>query len=343
MWDDDEWEDGGWAPYVPVAERRRNAERLAAQRRKQGRPLDPIEPFRRRELAATRWGRAWCDNAEAFSSWSNRLDRGKRYLRNGSVFHLEVGEGRVEALVSGSDIYTVTLEIAPLPSPRWEDLKVAAQGRVASVLDLLQGRLSEGIMGILAAPRTGLFPTPKEVGLDCTCPDDTAMCKHVAAVFYGVGVRLDERPELLFRLRGVDQRELTSEATSVEALVGRGSDRALAAGAEDLGALFGIDLGEASAPPAPVAEPVRKAKERGVPKRGRGASVDRGRPKLPPLPPRLPRKLTPALLLEWGIPRSTFQNWVGDILERTDQRGVYRPTREARARIVAARARLEDR
>lgn len=324
---DDEYE-YGWSPYVSVAERLRNAEREAARRKRQGKPVAPVTPRRRRgALTESFWGRAWCENAEAFASWSNRLDRGRRYLRNGSVFHLAVSEGRVEALVTGSEIYEVTLQVAPLPAKAWAALVKSAQGQVASALDLLQGRLSDGVMSVLTRPRTGLFPTPKQVTLDCTCPDLPGMCKHVAAAFYGVGVRLDDRPELLFTLRGVDQAELIASGDTVDALLESESDRKLGATDDDLGALFGIDLDDsvgaplAAAPPPPApATPARGGVE--------------------PLPRRLPKRITPALLLAWGIPRSTFQNWIGGALARSGERGVYLRTPETRKRIQAARARL---
>src|SRR6202034_2630588 len=81
-------------------------------------------------------------------------------------------------------------------------------GKIGSLLELLQGRLSTNVMTVVTDRHEGLFPQPSEIKLDCSCPDWAVMCKHVAAVLYGVGARLDTKPELLFILRGVDHEEL---------------------------------------------------------------------------------------------------------------------------------------
>ena len=108
------------------------------------------------------------------------------------------------------------------------------------MLDLLAGKLGDGLMHILTDPKDGLFPKPKEVRFDCSCPDHADMCKHVSAVLYGVGVMLDTKPELIFTLRGVDQAELLSNASSA-AITDISADSGDLAGA-DLSAIFGIDL-----------------------------------------------------------------------------------------------------
>ena len=166
---------------------------------------------------------------ESFSDFANRLPRGRTYVRNGSVCHLALGKGTIDALVCGRDLYTVAIRVKPLPSKLWADITRQCAGQIASLLDLLKGRLSDGVMAVVTDQRRGLFPQPDEITMRCSCPDWAVMCKHVAAVLFGVGARLDQAPELLFRLRGVDHEELVqAEVTPVP--TGKGKGRRLRTG-----------------------------------------------------------------------------------------------------------------
>ena len=244
-------------PYVPVAERRRQAAKTAQKMSKGGRTLAPIE-LQGRKIATTFWGKAWCDNLEAYSDYKNRLPRGRSYVRNGSVIDLQIEAGKVTALVQGSDLYKIAVAIRPLAPARWKEFKSAASGKVTNLLDLLQGRLGKELLADITAKDAGLFPAPKEIELDCSCPDWADMCKHVAAVLYGVGARLDTKPELFFTLRGVDMQELLTAASATAAgpvADAKSADAALAGA--DLSEIFGVDIESASA--APV-EPVAATK-----------------------------------------------------------------------------------
>jgi uncharacterized Zn finger protein len=233
---------------VPVAERRRKAMKKMEALRKKGVDIQPIQ-IEGRKIAKTFWGAAWCDHLESFSDYENRLPRGRTYVRNGSVCHLAMNKGVVEAKVSGSEIYDVKVTIKTLPGTKWISLKTRCSGQIGSLLELLQGRLSDHVMGVVTHRDEGLFPLPGEISFKCNCPDSARMCKHIAAVLYGVGARLDNKPELLFALRGVDHEELiTADAESaVSAATSRGKSKRLAESA--LGEVFGIDLGSESAPP----------------------------------------------------------------------------------------------
>lgn len=232
-----------WRPYVPVAQRRAQALRKIEKLRKKGVDIQPIE-IEGRKIASSFWGKAWCDHLESFSDYENRLPRGRTYVRNGSVCHLDVKRGRIEAIVSGSELYEVAIEINPLKPTLWKSIKGLCSGRIGSLLELLRGRLSDQVMGIVTHRQNGLMPQPGEIKLRCSCPDWADMCKHVAAVMYGVGSRLDHQPELLFTLRGVDAAELISTDLRVPA-------SATAAGrtiADDkLADVFGIELEKAEA------------------------------------------------------------------------------------------------
>lgn len=243
---------GGWAPYVPVAERRKKAEREMAKLRKQGHPVAPVR-IEGRTIASTFWGKAWCENLESYRDYENRLPRGRTYVRNGSVVDLQIAPLAVTALVSGSSIYKVSIHIKALPPAQWQSLCRDCTGGIDSLVELLQGRFSKAVMERVCRQDTGLFPKPSEIRFGCSCPDSASMCKHIAAVLYGVGSRLDEQPELLFRLRAVDEKELVANLDKAVPL----SKTAPAAGkileTDDISALFGLDMAEAE--PAVASEP----------------------------------------------------------------------------------------
>ncbi len=233
----------GWAPYVPVAVRRRRAMKKMEALRKKGADIQPVE-IKGRKISQTFWGQAWCQHLEGFSDFENRLPRGRTYVRNGSVCHLAIAQGQIEAKVSGSSLYTVRVQIKTLPSAKWKALKHRSSGQIGSLLELLQGRLSDHVMEVVTDRQGGLFPLPGEMSFQCSCPDWALMCKHVAAVLYGVGARLDSQPELLFKLRGVNHEELIAADAeqAVAAATTRNTSKRLAD--TDIGAVFGIDLAD---------------------------------------------------------------------------------------------------
>jgi uncharacterized Zn finger protein len=227
-------------PYVPVAQRRALIAREIAKRTKKGKAVEPVS-IQGTLIAKTFWGKAWCDHLEGCSDFANRLPRGRTYVRNGSVLHLTVGARRVEALVQGTALYEVGVEIAALPKARWKAIVSACGGQITSLVELLQGKLSAGVMKVVTHPDKGLFPAPAQVEMRCSCPDSATMCKHVAAVLYGVGARLDTRPELLFLLRGVDHSDLIDGATATSVTSApSGTTRRLAT--DELSSVFGIEL-----------------------------------------------------------------------------------------------------
>jgi uncharacterized Zn finger protein len=240
----------GWKPRTTVAERRRQAELEKSKLRKKGRDLAPIVIVGRK-IAHTFWGTAWCKNLESYSDYENRLPRGRSYVRNGLVLHLEIAGGSITALVRGSSLYTVSITIASVPKAHWNAICGDSAGAIDSLVELLQGRLSTSVMERISRQNSGLFPAPKEIKFACSCPDVASMCKHVSAVLYGVGARLDEQPELLFRLRQVDEKDLISAADVSTRLTSRGpSKNKLLAGA-NLSELFGLQLGADEEPRAP--------------------------------------------------------------------------------------------
>ena len=228
--------------YVSAAKKRLRAQKATKALEKSGQKMNPVR-IEGSSIARSFWGKAWCENLESYSDYANRLPRGRTYVRNGSVIDFVIAPGEINALVSGSDLYRVTIKIQPVRKAEWKALKIDCAGRVGSLIDLLQGKLSAQVMEIITRRETGLFPRPSEIGLSCSCPDWAGMCKHVAATLYAVGARLDQNPELLFVLRGADHLELVTEATeSVTIGVSSSLDGSATLTGENLGEIFGIEI-----------------------------------------------------------------------------------------------------
>ena len=246
-------------PYVSVGQRRANALREVKKLAKKGHKTSPVE-IAGRIIASTFWGKAWCDNLESYSDFSNRLPRGRTYVRNGSVVDLQIEPGKVTSLVSGSSLYRITIKIKPLASGCWGNVKSQCGGHIGSMVELLQGKLSKSVMEIVTKRDVGMFPAPKEIEMSCSCPDYAGMCKHVAATLYGIGNRLDHQPELLFKLRQVDHLELIAQAASPIAKPKAAKKKTLAA--DQLAEVFGIELDNpiVNTGAEATAKPTRRAK-----------------------------------------------------------------------------------
>jgi uncharacterized Zn finger protein len=283
-----------------------------ARRAKKGQKVSPVK-IEGRAIATTFWGKAWCENLEAYSDYASRLPRGRTYVRNGSVVDLQIAPGKVTALVMGSELYEIEVEIEPMKPAAWKALAAECAGHIDSLVELLAGRLSDGVMAVMTRKGTGLFPTPREIALDCSCPDWADMCKHVAAVLYGIGARLDEKPELLFVLRNVDHHDLVALAGEAPT-VGRPARGKKAIADADLSDIFGIELDPGAT----------RARAASSPRRGRAKKA---------------MTVTAKELVASGISRSLIQRWLNTgVLTRTKARGVYGKTEEAERRIAARRA-----
>jgi uncharacterized Zn finger protein len=270
----------GWRRYVPVAERQRQAQRELAKLKRKGQSSAPVT-IAGRNIATSFWGKSWCTNLERYSDYANRLPRGRTYVRNGSVVDLQIAKGEVTAMVAGSSLYRIKITITPVKPPRWKSICRDCAGSVDSLVELLQGRFEKGVMDRVCRAGDGLFPAPEEIKLSCSCPDWADMCKHVAAALYGVGARLDHKPQLLFVLRGVDENELIAGAGSGLALPKAAPGRAKVLDQGDVAAVFGLEMDDSAAAAtmeadAPVAatKPLRSKtrKERTSPKSGKASS-----------------------------------------------------------------------
>jgi uncharacterized Zn finger protein/DNA-binding XRE family transcriptional regulator len=247
-----------WRPYVSVATRRLQAVKKMDVLKKKGLKIQPIK-IEGRKITRTFWGDSWCKHLESYSDYSNRLPRGRTYVRNGSVCHLAIEGGKITAFVSGSELYEVSININALSKQKWNAVIKNCSGQIGSLLELLRGTFSAAVMNVVTDRKNGLFPSPSEIKLDCSCPDWATMCKHVAAVLYGVGARFDSQPDLLFQLRGVNHEELISHDAALSLTSGskRGQRRIADS---DLANVFGIDLVEEIATDAPPQKKTTKQK-----------------------------------------------------------------------------------
>ncbi|VGO16789.1 hypothetical protein PDESU_05381 [Pontiella desulfatans] len=256
---------GYYNDYVPVAERRRQALKKMDKLRDGGLDIQPIEPFKTRGIATSFWGKSWCQHLEKFSDYSNRLPRGRNYVRNGSVCHLGIEAETAKAMVSGSEMYELSIHIEPLCPKKWNTIKNECKGKIGSLIELLQGKISDEIMKVVTDRDNGLFPHPSEIRFNCNCPDWAEMCKHVAAAMYGIGVRLDTEPELLFKLRGVNHEELIAVEAAIDGLgAGKRSRRRRTLSEESVANVFGIDLEEEVAESPPPAQPTFEPTAAGI-------------------------------------------------------------------------------
>ena len=263
------WNDFSDYEYVSVADRKKQALKKIKALNKSGAKLEPVEAASSRGLIAKSfWGKAWCKHLEAFSDYEYRLPRGRSYIRHGAVVDLKIKPQEVTALVNGSELYELTVTIDPISPQKWAALKAKCQGKIGSLIELLQGKLSDEIMSLVVDKKDGLFPKPSEIHFNCNCPDWADMCKHVAASLYGVGVRLDTAPELLFKLRGVDQAELIALDSSVSDLTSsKSSRRRRTLDTDAVSNVFGIELDDETeaastlASRLPKRAPQKKAKK----------------------------------------------------------------------------------
>ena len=236
---------GEWAPYVSVAEQRRDAANTVAKLRKKDKTIAPVT-IEGSRIATSFWGKAWCDNLESYRDYAYRLERGRSYVRHGAVVDLKIAPGEIAALVNGSALYRTKVTVAPTPPAKWRAICADCTGRIESLVELLGAVLQAGDG---AAVQPGQRPVPAPVGdqVHLQFPDHASMCKHVAAVLYGIGARLDQSPELLFRLRAVDETALLADFAAALPGSRDGVDAAKTLAGDDLAALFGLDMVEGEA------------------------------------------------------------------------------------------------
>lgn len=258
--------DDRYLEYVTKAEKRKMAQESIERLNKKGKvELTPVI-LTGSQLAKTWWGKAWNDNLKRYSDYASRIGRGASYVRSGAVLDLKIEQGAINAVVQGSvrNPYEVEVVIRPLQPKVWEKMRLACEGKIDSLQELIEGKFPPGLSELFTAQGSGLFPAPKEITFTCSCPDRAKMCKHVAAVLYGIGARLDEDPALFFTLRAVDVHDLISQAiqNKTQTMLGKSGvkSRRILEDA-DIGAMFGLEL-EAMVSDAPDAVAKKKRNKR---------------------------------------------------------------------------------
>ncbi len=255
----------GYPQYVPVSVyKKRN--RKAAEKLKKKYDIQPIQ-VEGRKIAKTWWGEHWCENLERYADLANRVGRGRKYVRYGAVLNLDIEEGKITGMVQGSrsNPYTVLISVKKLSDSKWSKLCRETLSSVESLSGMLAGKFPSDLKELFFAKKDGIYPDPGEISFECSCPDSASMCKHIAAVLYGVGSRLDDKPELLFTLRNVSMEELVDRTlTDSTSTLMEKADEAAGDGVidnADLGDVFGIEMDDSvpDAAPLPPSEEVGQA------------------------------------------------------------------------------------
>ncbi|MGD0237772.1 MAG: hypothetical protein ABSC55_24985 [Syntrophorhabdales bacterium] len=274
----------GFPRYVPVAEKRAKAAKKLKEMSKKNPNLKPVI-LQGTAIARTWWGKAWNLNLERYADYHNRIGRGRSYVRHGAVLDLQIDPGEVRASVQGSRSrpYSVIISITTLKKNIWHAILDQCQGVLESLQDLLNGSFPKATGEIFTHKDSGMFPSPKEIKFSCSCPDWAGMCKHVAATLYGIGARLDESPELFFRMRNVEMGDLIRQAVSdhKEKLLARASRKSSRIIEEaDLSGTFGIELehdfGTVPSASSEDTAPVSPGKSKRTASLGRRKSPSRG-------------------------------------------------------------------
>ena len=203
----------GYFEYVPVAKKKADAQKTIAKLRKKNPNISPVV-IEGKKIATTWWGISWNKNLESYADYSNRIGRGSAYLKNGMVLDLQINAGTVSALVQGSrkTPYKIEIDIAGLSDSAWSKITSQCSNRINSIAELAEGKFPKEFEELFLCQDSGLFPSPEEIKLSCSCPDWADVCKHVAAVLYGIGARFDSDPLLFFKLRGIKFEELLKKS-----------------------------------------------------------------------------------------------------------------------------------
>lgn len=232
--------------YVSVAEKKAKATKKLKKLKKKTPDIQPVV-IEGRALARTWWGKSWNKNLERYADYSNRISRGRSYVRHGAVLDLRIDSGKVTALVQGSTSkpYEVEISIKASSQNSLRTIKERCKGQVKSLQDLLAGKFPKDLGEIFFAEGEGLFPRPQAISFNCSCPDCASMCKHVAATLYGIGARFDEDPSLFFKLRGVDTKDFIAQAVkdkTAELLKKTRKKSTRVIEDADVAAIFGIEM-----------------------------------------------------------------------------------------------------
>lgn len=251
-----EYDYGGFPPYVSVAERKAQAAKLVAKLKKKDKHIRPVIVKSKIKIAHTFWGMAWCKNIETYRDMDYRLERGRSYVRTGAIVDLRISEKKVVAQVSGANLYQVSIDFKPLSKASWRRFVSKCSDEIASLVDLLGGKVPSKVSQLITDHKHGLFPTSNEIQFDCNCPDYANCCKHIAAALYGIGVHFDADPMLFFLLRGQDPKDLITKASKDISQAGKQLEST-----SEMEDLFGIEIADSPREKTPEKKLATKKKK----------------------------------------------------------------------------------
>ncbi len=233
----------GYFSYESVADKKAKALKILNKLKKKNPNISPV--VIQGKLASSWWGKAWINNLERYADYANRIGRGRSYVKNGMVLDLQIVRGQISALVCGSTMkpYEIEIKIDPLSKKNMEELTKLCSNRIDTMEALVAGKFTKELESLLFAKKTGLFPSPNEIHFSCSCPDWAYMCKHVAAVLYGVGARLDADPLLFFTLRDIDSEQFIKKSVEKKTelmLKNAGKKSSRSIDEKDINGIFGI-------------------------------------------------------------------------------------------------------
>lgn len=282
---------------------------------------------RRGDFIESPLARAWADRAGDCGAGVARLARGLDYLVSGAVLDLQVSEARLAAIVQGSRRYRVVVDLVlPAKADRRAALERVQQVRAAPP----EAELRLAVEQAIVAGPSHLFPSPAQIGPECTCPDG-APCKHVVATILGFGVLLSREPELLFSLWGISREEV--HAAPPFAIPPLAADRQPLA--DPLAVVFGIDLLDIAIPAAPLASDSAAAPTPGSPA---PTETPAAAPTAPP--PSEQSEVRRDYLRVLGIQARTIDAWLRTgVLRPTGRKDVYERTPAANRKIASFLAR----
>ena len=153
------------------------------------------------------WAKRWNQTLDDYDIGA-RLSRGRSYARGGQVASITIKKGTVSAVVQGSSRYAVSIKIKTFDAKKWKQVAEAVFANPGVSAQLLAGSMPSEVEDIFAKCNLNMFPKHKEIHTDCTCPDWANPCKHIAAVYLLLAEEFDRDPFLLFRLRGIERKEL---------------------------------------------------------------------------------------------------------------------------------------
>lgn len=172
---------------------------------------------KRGSFGETWWGKRWIGTLESFNIGA-RLTRGKSYARSGQVLSIDIAKGEIKAKVQGSfpQPYKITIKLKQIEDKGWQKLTKALASQAIFAAKLMAGEMPQEIEQAFKDKGLSLFPEKlRDLETNCSCPDWSNPCKHIAAVYYLIGEEFDRDPFLLFKLRGLSREELIEALSKI--------------------------------------------------------------------------------------------------------------------------------